>query len=126
MKSDVEVVVVDDFVLSREGMVAQLEPHYANVRWAWNQSTLVKEAAGGRARLILLNTATAASRTLLQISLDLVPAPAVIVYGLSEEREWDVVAAAEAGAAGLPPTWRRPAWHHSPPRGPTPAGRSAV
>lgn len=99
--AEMTVLIVDDFTLAREGLAAQLASHCKTVRGASNLPSLVKEAAGGGVDLILLQIGSAASQTLLQISLDLVPPPAVIVYGLSEEREWEVVSVAEAGAAGL-------------------------
>lgn len=97
------VVIVDDFRLSRECLAGQLAAHYAEIGTAWDLPSLVREVNGDGTTptLVLLNVATQRSATLLQVALDLSPAPKVVVFGLSEDNEADVVACAEAGAAGL-------------------------
>ena len=50
---------------------------------------------------ILLNIGTPDSTTLLQLGLDIDPETRVIVFGLSSDRESEIVACAEAGVAGL-------------------------
>lgn len=96
------IVIVDDFRLSRECLAGQLAAHYADIATAWDLPTMVREINGSATTsLVLLNIATKRSATLLQLALDLSPAPKVVVFGLSEDQESDVVSCAEAGAAGL-------------------------
>ena len=95
------VIIIDDIRLNRECLAAQLAPHFTDIRCAWDLPSLVKEVGGEDPILILLNIGTAGSSTLLQISVDLVPKPRVIVLGLHEDHESEVVSCAEAGAAGL-------------------------
>lgn len=58
-------------------------------------------ADDGPPQVILLNIETGDSGTLLQVSLDIDPDAKVIVFGLSADREPEIVACAEAGVAGL-------------------------
>lgn len=96
------VVVVDDSTLTRDCLAVLLAPHYDDVRGASDLPTMVKEVGSSDGNtLVLLNIATHRGPTLLQIALDLSPTPKVIVYGLSEDHERDILACAESGAAGL-------------------------
>jgi DNA-binding NarL/FixJ family response regulator len=62
---------------------------------------LFAAAGDGPPQVILLNIETGDSGTLLQVSLDMDPDAKVIVFGLSADREPEIVACAEAGVAGL-------------------------
>ncbi len=95
------VIIVDDMRLYRECLKSQLAPYFADIRCAWDLPSLVKEVGGEEPILILLNIGAAGSAVLLQISVDLAPKPKVIVLGLHEDNEGEVVSCAEAGAAGL-------------------------
>lgn len=95
------VVVVDDGRLFRECLVAQLHAAGLVVSGAWDLASLLSEIDAGLPSVIVLNIGTADSGTLLQLSLDIGSATKVVVIGLSVERESEIVAAAEAGVAGL-------------------------
>lgn len=95
------VVVVDDGRLNRECLAAQLREHGVGADVAWDLPSLFGEVDAGRPDVILLNVSTPDSATLLQVSLDIDMATKVVVFGLSMDRESEIVASAEAGVAGL-------------------------
>ena len=95
------VVVVDDGRLNRECLVAQLRAAGFEAVGAWDLASLFGAVDAGEPSVIVLNIDTADSGTLLQVSLDIGAGTKVVVIGLSVERESEIVAAAEAGVAGL-------------------------
>jgi DNA-binding NarL/FixJ family response regulator len=94
-----KTVVVDDGRLNRECLAGQLTRHGIPSTTAWDVPSLLCEV--DQAAVILLNIAAPDSSTLLQLSLDIAPTTRVIVFGLSADRESEIVACAEAGVAGL-------------------------
>lgn len=94
-----KAVIVDDGRLSRECLAGQLAGHGIHAAAAWDVPSLLSEV--DQAEVILLNIATPDSATLLQLGLDIDPGTRVVVFGLSSERESEIVACAEAGVAGL-------------------------
>lgn len=98
-KTGAKTVVVDDGKLSRECLAGQLSTHGISTATAWDVASLLREVDG--AAVILLNIGTPDSTTLLQLGLDIDPETRVIVFGLSSDRESEIVACAEAGVAGL-------------------------
>lgn len=99
--STTRVIIVDDNRLARECLAAQLARNGIEADSASNLSSLLAQTEHGAPAVILLNMLTADADTLLQISVDIDTAATVIVFGLSTERESDIVACAEAGAGGL-------------------------
>lgn len=95
------VVIVDDARLNRECLAAQLSLNGIAAATAWDLPTLISEVDQAVPDAILLNVDTPDSSTLLQLGLDLDRRVRVIVYGLSTDRESEIVACAEAGVAGL-------------------------
>lgn len=95
------VVVIDGGRLNRECLAAQLRAHQVDAREAWDLPSLLGRVDEGTPDLILLNVGTADSATLLQVGVDIGPDTKVVVYGLSMDREPEIIAAAEAGVAGL-------------------------
>jgi len=95
------VLVIDEGRLNRECLSAQLEANGIEVRPAWDLPSLFAAADEGTPQVILLNIGTEDSGTLLQVSLDIDAAAKVVVFGLSVDREPEIVACAEAGVAGL-------------------------
>lgn len=95
------VVVVDDGRLNRECLVAQLRAHGFDACDAWDLPSLFAALDAGAPEVMLLNGGTADATTLLSVGLDIGAPTKVVVFGLSAEREPDLVAAAEAGVAGL-------------------------
>lgn len=75
--------------------------HGLNIHQAWDVPTLLQQVDGSIPDVILLNIATPDSATLLQLGLDLDPGCRIIVFGLSIDREPEIIAGAEAGVAGL-------------------------
>lgn len=95
------VVIVDDARLNRECLAAQLAANGITASVAWDLPSLLAEVDRSTPEAILLNVDTPDSATLLQLALDLDRASRVIVYGLSTDRESEIVSCAEAGVAGL-------------------------
>ena len=98
---DTRVLVVDDFTLSRDYLAGVITAHGAQIpSVAWDLSSLIKAIENTMPRVILLNMATRDSAMLLRHSLELSPNVRVIVLGMSEDDESEIVACAEAGVAG--------------------------
>ncbi len=95
-----KTVVVDDGRLSRECLAGQLDAHGIQATTAWDVPSLLSELDQAAA-VVLLNIETPDSATLLHMVLDFQPGTRVVVFGLSTDRESDIVACAEAGVAGL-------------------------
>ena len=95
------VVIVDDARLNRECLAAQLSINGIDTAMAWDLPSLLPEVDRAAPDAILLNIDTPDSATMLQLGVDLDRKVRVIVYGLSIDRESDIVACAEAGVAGL-------------------------
>lgn len=98
---DTKVLIIDDSKLYREYLAGVVAANGAAVpSVAWDLSSLVTAFEGMTPRLILLNTATRDSAMLLRQALKMNPSARVIVLGLSEDDESEIVACAEAGVAG--------------------------
>lgn len=95
------VVVVDDDRLARECLAAELVRNGVRTDSAWDIPSLLAQTDSGAPALILLNIRTADADTMLQMSLDIDTVVTVMVFGLSVDRESEVVACAEAGVGGL-------------------------
>ncbi len=95
------IVIVDDGRLNRECLAAQLRAHEVEADEAWDLPSLFTQVDVGTPDVILLNFGTTDSAMLLQVSGDIDPKTKVVVYGLSMDRESEIVTAAEAGVAGL-------------------------
>ena len=99
--SGTQVVIVDDGRLNRECLAAQLGLHGMSVSTAWDVPSLLAEVDRDTPDVVLLNISTPDCATLLHLGLDLGRAVRVVVFGLSVDRESEIVACAEAGVAGL-------------------------
>lgn len=95
------IIIVDDGRLNRECLAAQLRCHHIDACEAWDLPSLLNQVDAGRPDVVLLNAGTADSAMLLQFCGDIDPRTKVVVYGLSMDRESEIVAAADAGVAGL-------------------------
>lgn len=95
------VVVLDDGRLHRECLAAQLDAHGISADGAWDLPSLLSAVDRAVPDVILLNVETPDVATLLPLALDIDAAVRVIAFGLSTERESEIVACAEAGVAGL-------------------------
>lgn len=95
------VMIVDDVRMACESLKVQLAPHYSDIRCAWDLPSLLMELGDGTPSLILLNHSTPDSVGILQVAGDCAPRPKVIVYGLPDDQQDDIISCAKAGAAGL-------------------------
>ncbi len=92
------VLVVDDNTLHRESLTAVFAAHdIAKPRTAWDLPSLVAALQEIAPTLVLLNMETRSSHSLLRVMVKLRPEARVIVLGLSEEDESEIVACAETG-----------------------------
>ena len=98
---DTRILIIDDSTLSRDYLAGVIAAHGAHVpSVAWDLSSLITAIENAMPRVILLNLATRDNAILLRHSLKLSPNVRVIVLGLSEDDESEIVACAEAGVAG--------------------------
>lgn len=101
MEAQFRLVVVDSARLQRECLAAQLKTRGMAVEVAWDLPSLLAALDISKSTIVLVNRVSRGVEPLLQVSLRLGPSIKVVVYGLSVEQEPEIVAAAEAGAAGL-------------------------
>lgn len=95
------VVICDDSTLNRECLALALRANGIGSDGAWDLPSLFGRLETGLPDVFLLDIDTPDSATLLQVMLDFGPDVNVIVTGLSEDRESDIVSCAEAGVSGL-------------------------
>ncbi|OBB44637.1 response regulator transcription factor [Mycobacterium sp. 852002-51961_SCH5331710] len=98
---DAGILIVDDNTLYRDfvaGVVAA--QGVVNPGVAWDLPSLVWAIENTMPRVILLSMATRDSEMLLRQALKLNPSVRVIVLGMTEDDEQEIVSCAEAGAAG--------------------------
>jgi DNA-binding NarL/FixJ family response regulator len=95
------VLIIDDYTLYRENLAHQfvLNGRYAPIT-AWDLSSLVLALEESQPNVILLNLATRGSHLLLRAVKDIAPNARVIVLGVREEDEQEIVACAEEGVTG--------------------------
>lgn len=99
--ADARVLVVDDSTLYREYLAGVIAAHgVVNPSVAWDLPSLTAAIENTMPRVILLNITTRDSAVLLRQALTLNPCVRVIVLGMSEDDESEIVACAEAGVAG--------------------------
>lgn len=95
------VLIIDDCTLYRENLAATFRNGgAADVGVAWNLSSLVIVLGEKRPNILLLNVATRDSALLLRAAADIDPDVNIIVLGVSDDDESQIVACAEAGAVG--------------------------
>jgi DNA-binding NarL/FixJ family response regulator len=99
--AQLHVVICDDSTLNRECLAMALRSHGMHVDSVWDLGSLLGQLSDRAPDVILMNIGTPDSSTLLQVGLDAGPNVKVIVTGLSDDRESDIVSCAEAGVAGL-------------------------
>ncbi|WP_083453138.1 response regulator transcription factor [Mycolicibacterium goodii] len=98
---DARVLIVGDCTLYRDYLAAVLASHGAVAPGvAWDLPSLIASYETTVPRVILLDMATRNSAMLLRQALQRSPHVRVIVMGLSEDDESEIVACAEAGVAG--------------------------
>jgi len=98
---DARILLVDDCMLYREYLAGALAAHGAvSPGVAWDLSSLIGAFETMLPRVILLNMASRDAMTLLRHALKLSTHARVVVLGVSEDDESEIVACAEAGVAG--------------------------
>jgi DNA-binding NarL/FixJ family response regulator len=98
---DEHILIIDDCTLDRENLAAVFTLNgMAAPSVAWDLPSLVDALDEGEPSVVLLNLATRDSALLLRAAMDISPRVRVIVLGASEDDETEIVACAEAGAAG--------------------------
>ncbi|QRY46320.1 response regulator transcription factor [Mycolicibacterium boenickei] len=98
---DARVLIVDDCTLYRDYLVSVLVSHGAVAPGAaWDLPSLIAACEATVPRVVVLNMGTRDSAVLLRRALSLGPQVRVVVLGVSEDDESEIVACAEAGVAG--------------------------
>lgn len=98
---DARVLLVDDCTLYRDYLVGVFLSHGAvSPGVAWDLPTLTAAFEARMPRVVVLNMGTRDSAVLLRCALSLGPQVRVVVLGVSEDDESEIVACAEAGVAG--------------------------
>jgi len=98
---DTRILLVDDNKLYREYLAGVIAAHgLVKPSVAWDLSSLIAAIENARPRVILLNMATRDNAMLLRQALKQRPSVRVIVLGMSEDDESEIVACAETGVAG--------------------------
>lgn len=95
-----DLLIIDDFALHRESLTAHFAAAGAQVRTAWDLPSLYGELERGLPDVVLLNRGTRDSANLLRATVQNSRDVRVIVVGVSEDNESEIVACAEAGVAG--------------------------
>lgn len=98
---DASILIVDDCTLHRENLAAILVANGTAIpSVAWDLPSLISALDDTTPSIVVLNMATRDSEMLLQAAREISPNVRVIVVGLSEDDESEIVACAEAGVAG--------------------------
>lgn len=97
----VPVVVVDDGELNRECLAYRLASCGLDVRQAQDLPSLLRECSNDPECVVLLCIGNKDSEAQLLVVLGLKPRPKIVVFGLSEDLDHQVIACAEAGVDGM-------------------------
>jgi DNA-binding NarL/FixJ family response regulator len=100
-ESPIRILICDANTLHRQCLATALSVHGMDARGAGDLPSLFEQLDRGVPDVLLLDVGTPDSATLLQVALDTGPEVRVIVTGLTEDAESEIVACAEAGVAGL-------------------------
>ncbi|MGW4101255.1 LuxR C-terminal-related transcriptional regulator [Mycobacterium sp. NPDC004974] len=98
---DTRILIVDDSTLCREFLAGVVTAHGVLAPGlAWDVPSLTAALESTLPRVVLLNMATRNKAVLLRHALEFSPSARVVVLGVSETDESEIVACAEAGVAG--------------------------
>lgn len=98
---DQSILIIDDCTLYRENLAATIALHgTAALSVAWDLPSLVKALEDTTPSIVLLNIATRDGAMLLRAAMEISPNVRVIVLGVSEDDESEIIACAEEGVAG--------------------------
>jgi DNA-binding NarL/FixJ family response regulator len=96
-----KLLIIDDCKLNRENLTTIFAAHHGSEpAVAWDLPSLCARLGEVAPETVLLNMGTRESLTLLRLVRDRCPESKVIVVGISEDDESQIVACAEAGVAG--------------------------
>lgn len=97
---DQSILIIDDCTLYRENLAATIALHgTAALSVAWDLPSLVKTLEDTTPSIVLLNIATRDGAMLLRAAMEISPNVRVIVLGVSEDDESEIIACAEEGVA---------------------------
>ncbi|MDT5202079.1 MAG: hypothetical protein QOH34_3601 [Mycobacterium sp.] len=97
----VKILIVDGCTLQRENLAAVLALNGSSMpAVAWDLPSLCASLGEATPDIVLLSMATSVNVTLLRSLREMCPHAQVIVVGISEDDESEIVACAEAGVAG--------------------------
>jgi DNA-binding NarL/FixJ family response regulator len=97
----IPVLIFDDCTLHRDSLAAVLATRsVASVSVAWDLPSLMTSVTMTRPTVVLVDMATHATALVIRALKDIRPSARVIVIGVSEDDEQDIVECAEAGVAG--------------------------
>jgi DNA-binding NarL/FixJ family response regulator len=98
---DESILIIDDCTLYRENLAATFALNRTTApSVAWDLPSLVTALEDTTPSIVLLNIATRDSVMLLRAAMEISPNVRVIVLGVSEDDESEIVACAEEGVAG--------------------------
>jgi DNA-binding NarL/FixJ family response regulator len=98
---DARYLIVDDCKLNRENLAAIFAAHDdSETAVAWDRPSLYAALNEVTPAIVLFNMGTRDNMTLLRLARDRCPEAKMIVIGISEDDEPEIVACAEAGVAG--------------------------
>ncbi|WP_051073827.1 LuxR C-terminal-related transcriptional regulator [Mycobacterium sp. JS623] len=98
---DVRFLIVDDCKLNRENLGAMFAAHgCSEPAMAWDVPSLCAALGEAAPEIVLFNMATRDNMTLLRRVRDTCPEAKMIVVGISDDDESEIVACAEAGVSG--------------------------
>lgn len=97
----VRFLIVDDCKLNRENLGAMFAAHgCSEPTMAWDLPSLCAALGETAPEIVLFNTGTRDNMTLLRLVRDTCPEARLIVIGISDDDESEIVACAEAGVSG--------------------------
>lgn len=98
---DARILIVDDCMLSRQYVADVVRSHgVASCSTAWDLISLLAVIEEARPRIMLISTSTRTHEMLLRQALEISPNLRVIVTGVAEDDEAEIIECAEAGVAG--------------------------
>jgi DNA-binding NarL/FixJ family response regulator len=98
---DVRFLIVDDCKLNRENLGAMFAAHgCSEPAMAWDLPSLCAALGESAPEIVLFNMGTRDNMTLLRLVRNTCPEAKMIVVGISDDDESEIVACAEAGVSG--------------------------
>lgn len=97
----IDILIIDDSRLQREGLAAVLsDSGMSEPAMAWDMPSLLSALGSRTPDIVLLSMATRDKISCLHSVREACPTAKVIVIGIAEDDETEIITAAEAGVAG--------------------------